>query len=71
MHIHGENKGDEMVEQQLTKTSVYMYAIAVTGRPNAVLPAGTVRSWLMLIPISNKARASHCQYEKKWEKGQQ
>ena len=26
----------------------------------------------MLIPISNKARASHCQYEKKeWEKGQQ
>jgi len=44
MHIHGENKGDEMVEQQLTKTSVYMYAIAVTGRPNAVLPAGTVRS---------------------------
>ena len=44
VYVQGENKGDQMVEQQLTKTSVYMYAIAVTGRPNAVLPAGTVRS---------------------------
>jgi hypothetical protein len=33
-----------MVWKLLTKISVYMYAIAVTGRPNAVLPAGTVRS---------------------------
>lgn len=37
-----------------------MYAIVVTGRAKEVVPSGMDRSWLMLIPISNKARASHC-----------
>lgn len=37
-----------------------MYAPVATGRPKAVVPSGKERSWFTLIPISNKARASHC-----------
>jgi hypothetical protein len=54
-----KNKKDETNLYKLTKISVYAYAIAVTGRPKALVPAGMERSWLTLIPISNRARASH------------
>lgn len=39
---------------------MYKYAPVATGRPNAVVPSGKDFSWLTLIPMSNKARASHC-----------
>lgn len=43
----------------LTKINVYTYAPVATGRPKAVVPSGRERNWFMLIPMSNRARASH------------
>jgi hypothetical protein len=49
----------EAIEGTVTKINVYTYAPVATGRPKAVVPSGRDRSWFMLIPMSNKARASH------------
>lgn len=44
-----------------------MYAPVATGRPKAVVPSGKERNWFTLIPISNRARASHYNNNKKIE----
>ena len=43
-HLNKINKNDETNLYKLTKISVYAYAIAVTGRPKALVPAGIERS---------------------------
>lgn len=37
-----------------------MYAPVATGRPKALVPSGNERNWFTLIPMSNRASASHC-----------
>lgn len=46
--------------ESLTNIKVYTYATVVTGRAKALVSSGKDLSWFMLIPISNNARASHC-----------
>lgn len=46
--------------ESLTNIKVYTYATVVTGRAKALVFSGKDLSWFMLMPISNNARASHC-----------
>jgi hypothetical protein len=43
-HLKKINEKNEANPYKLTKISVYAYAIAVTGRPKALVPAGMERS---------------------------
>lgn len=65
-----KNQSIENIQQKEAPTNIPVntYATVATGRPIDEAPSGTGRSWFTLIPISNRARASHCIKGRKREK---
>lgn len=58
-YVNGTTKISSKRANILTKITVQTYAPVARGIPMAVAPSGRERSWFTLIPISNRASASH------------